>query len=334
MTFKNPQYLYLLLLALPMIYLYIRREFTRKTAMRFSDLSVIKKLPRSHYRWLRHAVIFLRVAGFAFLVIALARPQKSSTEVEITTEGVDIMLVLDISESMRALDFRPDDRLAVAKRAISEFVKLREHDRMGLVLFAARAFTRVPLTNDHNLLLQMINEVDYMEFSNATAIGTAIATAANRLVDSPSQSRVIILLTDGASNAGDIPPQTAAAAAGELGIRVYAIGVGREGRVPFPVETIDRRTGRRTTRVEYVESDINLRELQEIAQLSGGKFFRAQDAAALSSIYNEIDEMEKTEIRSISYTSHTEHFYFWLWLGFAVLVLEMILAKTIFRRLP
>jgi len=334
MTFKNPYFFYLLILTVPMVWLYIRRERRHKVTLAFSDLSIIKKLPMSPYRWLRHVLIAMRVAGFCFLVVALARPQKQNTEVEVTTEGVDIMLILDISESMKALDFKPDDRLTVAKREIKNFVSKREHDRLGLVIFAARAFTRCPLTNDYGVLLHMIDDADYTDFSNQTAIGTAIATAANRLKDSPAKSKVMILLTDGANNAGDIPPQAAAQAAGELGIKIYTIGVGKEGQVPFPVEVINPQTGRRTQRIQMMPSDINERELADIANLTGGTFFRAQNSESLKKIYEEIDKMEKTEIKSISHISYSEYFYKWLWIGFIILVAEMLLQNTVFRRIP
>jgi len=334
MTFKNLYFFLLLVFLIPMIWLYIRRERKHKATLAFSDLSIIKKLPSSPYRWLRHALIVMRAAGFCFLVVALARPQRQNTEVEVTTEGVDIMLILDISESMKALDFKPDDRLAVAKREIKNFVTKREHDRIGLVLFAARAFTRCPLTTDYGVLLQMIDAADYTDFSNQTAIGTAIATAANRLKDSPAKSKVIILLTDGANNAGDIPPQAAAQAAGELGLKIYTIGVGKEGQVPFPVEVVNPQTGRRTQRIQMMPSDINEKELADIANLTGGAFFRAQNSESLKKIYEEIDKMEKTEIKSISHVSYSEYFYKWLWIGFILLAAEMLLQNTIFRRIP
>jgi Ca-activated chloride channel family protein len=317
-----------------MIWVYIARERKYKVTVRFSDLSIIKKLPASPFLKLRHLLPVLRIAGFCFLVIALARPQKTHKEVEVSTEGVDIMLILDISESMKALDFKPENRLVVAKRCIKDFVLKREHDRIGLVLFGSRAFTRCPLTGDYGVVLQMIEEADFTDFSNATAIGTAIATAANRLKDSQAKSKVIILLTDGANNAGDIPPLTAAQAAGELGIKIYTIGVGKEGKVPFPVEIVNPYTGQKTVRTQMMESDLNEKELAEIAKLTGGMFFRAQNSEALREIYDEIDKMEKTEIKSISHYSHTEYFYPWLLIGFIIIMIEMILGKTVFRRIP
>ena len=334
MTYRNPEYFLFLVLIAPMVWIYIWRERRHKVTVRFSDLSILKKLPVPPHRWLRHVLLLLRVAGFCFLVIALARPQQQHVEVEVSTEGVDIMLVLDISSSMKALDFKPDNRLAVAKRALRDFVLKREHDRIGLVLFGARAFTRCPLTSDYGVLLQMIDAADYTDFSHMTAIGTAIATAANRLKDSPAKSKVIILLTDGANNAGDIPPQTAAQAAGELGIKIYAVGVGREGKVPMPVEVINPVTGQRSTRTEMRESDLNEGELKDIARLTGGRFFRAQNTEELNEIYKEIDRMEKTEIKSITHVSYSEYFYKWLWIGFLILMAEMLLQNTVFRRIP
>jgi len=333
-TYRNPEFFLFLVLIAPMVFVYIWRERKHRVAVRFSDLSILKKLPLPPHRWLRHALLLMRVAGFCFLVVALARPQKQHVEIEVNTEGVDIMLILDISESMKALDFKPDDRLATAKRAMKDFVQKREHDRIGLVLFGSRAFTRCPLTSDYGVLLQMIDDATYTDFSNMTAIGTAIATAANRLKDSPAKSKVIILLTDGANNAGDIPPQMAAKAAGELGIKIYTVGVGKKGKVPFPVETVNPITGRKTQRTQMMESDLNENELQEIAQLTGGRFFRAQNTEELNEIYSEIDRMEKTEIKSITHVSHSEYFYKWLWIGFLILMAEMLLQNTVFRRIP
>jgi Ca-activated chloride channel family protein len=333
-TYRNPEYFLFLALIVPMVWVYVWRERRHKVAVRFSDLSIFRMLPAPPHRWLRHVLLLLRAAGFCFLVVALARPQQQHVEVEVNTEGVDIMLILDISESMKALDFKPDDRLTTAKRALSDFVKRREHDRIGLVLFGARAFTRCPLTSDYGVLLQMIEAADYTDFSNMTAIGTAIATAANRLKDSPAKSKVIILLTDGANNAGDIPPQTAAKAAAELGIRIYTVGVGREGKVPFPVEAVNPVTGQRTTRIQMMDSDIDEQELKEIARIADGRFFRAQNTEELNEIYREIDRMEKTEIKSITHVSYSEYFYKWLWIGFLILMAEMLLQNTVFRRIP
>ncbi|MFP4013564.1 MAG: vWA domain-containing protein [Chitinispirillaceae bacterium] len=334
MRFKDPQFLFLLLLWIPMIWLYVVRERKSNVTIRFSDLSLLKKLPGSPFLKSRHVLPVLRMLGFGFLVIALARPQQGQTETEQTTEGIDIMLVVDISASMKSLDFKPENRLAVAKQRIKEFINKREHDRIGLVLFGARAYTRCPLTLDYSVLHQMVDEIDFADFSHQTAIGTALATAANRLRESSGKSKVIILLTDGANNTGDIPPMTAAEAASELGMKIHTIGVGKEGQVPFPVQMVNRFTGEKVEQVKMLESDLNEEELASIAQTSGGTFFRAKNSEALKDIYDQIDKMEKTEIKALSYTTYSEHFYLWLWIGFLLLIAEMILQKTVFRRIP
>jgi len=334
MRFKDPWMFLLLLFWIPMILVYIRRERRFRPAIRFSDLTTIKKINTSVFVKVRHILPALRLLGFGLLVVAAARPQQGHTDEEVSTEGVDIMMVLDISESMRALDFKPDNRLAVAKTTIKEFVKKRSSDRIGLVVFGARSFTKCPLTLDYNVLDQLIDDVDFTEFSNRTAIGTAIATAANRLKDSPAKSKVIILLTDGSNNAGDIPPLTAAKAAGELGIKIYTIGVGKKGKVPMPVKVQNPFTGAIKDQVQMVESDLDEKTLSAIADSTGGTYFRAESAEKLSDIYSQIDKMEKTEIKTTIYTSFEEKFYLWLWAGFILLMVEMILQHTRFRRIP
>lgn len=334
MRFKDPWMLLLLLFWLPMIFVYLRRERRFRPAIRFSDLSSVKKVAPSVFVRVRHLLLVLRLLGFGLLVVAAARPQKGHTDEEVSTEGVDIILVLDISESMRALDFKPDNRLTVAKKTIQEFVDKRSSDRIGLVVFGARSFTKCPLTLDYNVLNQLIDEVDFTEFSVKTAIGTALATAANRLKDSPAKSKVIILLTDGSNNAGDIPPLTAAKAAVQLGMKIYTIGVGRKGKVPMPVTVQNPFTGKTSQQVQMMESDLDEETLSAIADSTGGTYFRAESAEKLSEIYDQIDEMEKTEIKTTIYTSFEEKFYVWLWVGFILLMLEMILQHTRFRRIP
>jgi Ca-activated chloride channel homolog len=334
MRFKDPWMFLLLLFWLPMILVYVRRERKFRPAIRFSDLASVKKMPPSVFVRARHILLVLRLLGFGLLVVAAARPQKGHTDEEVSTEGVDIILVLDISESMRALDFKPDNRLTVAKKTIREFVNKRSSDRIGLVVFGARSFTKCPLTLDYNVLDQLIDDVDFTEFSVKTAIGTAIATAANRLKDSPAKSKVIILLTDGSNNAGDIPPLTAAKAAAQLGMKIYTIGVGKKGKVPMPVTVQNPFTQETRQEVRMMESDLDEKTLRAIADSTGGTYFRAESAEKLSEIYSQIDKMEKTEIKTTIYTSFEEKFYPWLWAGFILLMLEMILQHTRFRRIP
>lgn len=334
MRLKDPYFLFLILSWIPMLWVYIRKERKQRAAVRFSDLSVIKKLPKSPLIRFRHVPFALRLIGVALVSVALARPQQGRTDEEVTTEGVDIMLVLDISQSMQALDFKPENRLAVAKSTIAEFIAKRQHDRIGLVVFAARSFTKCPLTLDYNVLTQFLDEITFTDFSFQTAIGTAIATAANRLKDSPAKSKVMILLTDGANNAGEIDPTTAALAAKELDIKIHTVGVGREGQVPFPVEMVNPFTGEKVRDVQMMESDLDEQALANIANSTGGKFFRAKNAEQLKEIYAQIDAMEKTEIKTHSYTSYAEKFYPWMWAGFLVLMLELVLVNTRFRRIP
>jgi Ca-activated chloride channel family protein len=334
MRFKNPEFLLFLLVWIPMLWLYIRRERKFRPSVRFSDLGVIKQLPKSFFVQARHILIVLRLLGVGLLVVALARPQEGRSDEEVTTEGVDIMLVLDISESMRALDFQPENRLAVAKKTIADFISKRQNDRIGLVVFAARSFTKCPLTLDYNVLKSFLGDITFTDFSFQTAIGTAIATAANRLKDSNAKSKVIILATDGANNAGEILPLTAATAAKEFGIKIYTIGIGKTGQVPMPVQMQNPFTGEIVTQVQMVESDLDEKNLLEIAKTTNGDFFRATNAEKLKEIYDKIDKLEKTEIKTRIYTSYEERFYPWLWAGFILLMLELLLSQTRFRRIP
>ncbi|MFP4417743.1 MAG: vWA domain-containing protein [Chitinivibrionales bacterium] len=335
MRFRDPEFLFILLLWIPMVWVYFRREKRTRPAVRFSDLSVAKKVSSRFSTGLRHSLIVFRLLGVGLLTVALARPQMGHTEQEVTTHGVDIMLVLDVSTSMRALDFKPKNRLFVAKERIKDFISKRVHDRIGLVVFAGRSYTKAPLTLDYDILGQFLDEVEFGEIEDGTAIGTALATAASRIKDSKAKSKIMILLTDGANNRGDISPQVAAEAAGELGIKIYTIGVGKKGKVPMPVDYIDRRTGKVVdTRVLTVDSDLDEESLKEIAGSTGGEFFRAGSPQQLADIYDKIDELEKTEIKTKSYTTWSERFFPWLLAGVAVLFLELVLAYTRFRRIP
>jgi Ca-activated chloride channel homolog len=335
MRLHNPEFLFLFVLWIPMLWVYLRREKQYRSAVRFSDLSVIKSIKPSSLTKFRHSLFVLRLIGVGLLIVALARPQMGRTEEEVTTEGVDIMLVLDASSTMSGLDFQPKNRLFVAKETIKEFIKKRPNDRMGLVAFSARAYTKCPLTLDHTVLTEFLDQVDLGQIEDGTAIGTALATAAARIGQSPAKSRIIVLLTDGDNNRGEISPLAAAQAAGELGIKIYAIGVGREGQVPYPAQYMDPFTGKVVrSGVQMIQSTLNEQALMEIADATRGKFFRAQDAESLKEIYAIIDKMEKTEIKTKSYTTYSEKFFPWLLLGAMLLFLELVLAHTRFRRIP
>jgi Ca-activated chloride channel family protein len=218
---------------------------------------------------------------------------------------------------------------------LKDFIKKRHNDRIGLMIFAKRCYTKCPLTLDYNILTQFLESVDFEDFGDATAIGTALATAGNRIKDSPAKSKIIILLTDGGNNFGDIAPLAAASALGQLGIKVYTIGVGKDGEVPYPMEIMDRSTGKIVgTQIQMVKSDLDEQLLADIAQATGGQFFRAQNAEKLKEIYDKIDKMEKTEIKTKIYSSYSDKFFPWLIAGALVLILENVLAHSWLRRLP
>jgi Ca-activated chloride channel family protein len=330
----NPEYLLFMVLFVLLIWIYIRRERGKKPAIQYSDISLVTGIKASPFLRFRHLPFILWLLGLGVLIIALARPQRGSTEQEIITHGVDIMLVQDISTSMKALDFTPKNRLYVAKETIKKFIGKRNNDLIGLVVFAGRSYTKCPLTIDYGVLLQFLDDVKFDEIEDGTAIGTALATAAYRLKDSQAKSKIIILITDGANNRGEISPITAAQAAAKLGIKIYTIGVGREGEVPYPFEIQDPWSGQVQTRVQMIKSDLDEQTLVNIANASKGAFFRARDPKKLEEIYNEIDKLEKSEIKTKTYTTYEERFSPWLIAGFLLVCLELILRNTRFRRIP
>ena len=336
MRFATPHAFWLTLSIIPIIWLYIYRERNRKGAVKFSDISTFKKIGKTTAIKLRHSLIVLRVIGIFLLIFALARPQKGTSFEERTTEGVDIMMILDVSSSMKALDFKPKNRLFVAKEKIKDFISKRVDDRMGLVLFAGRSYTKCPLTLDYDLLEKFVDDVDFGQIvdENRTAIGTAIATAANRLKESKAKSRIMILLTDGSNNSGTISPSMAATAASQLGIKIYTIGIGKEGEVPYPATQVDPFTGRKREVVQKMKSDIDMKTLDEIAKITGGKSFRAVNSEELENIYTVIDRLEKSEIKSRQYTDWNDLFFPWLIGGFILLFIEYLLRHTRFRRIP
>jgi len=333
-TLKDPAFLYLLLLYLPMVWVYLSREKKARPAVRYTDISLLKSVQSPVLRIVRHTPFVLRCIGFGLLVVALARPQKGSTEREISTKGVDIMLVMDVSTSMKALDFKPHNRLHAAKETVKSFIHKRGQDRIGLVVFAGRSYTKCPLTLDYTVLESFIDDIDFGQVEDGTAIGTALATGANRLHESEARSRIIILLTDGSNNAGEIAPLPAAEAAGKLGIKVYTIAVGKQDDVPYPVQVQNPFTGKITTRIQNVTMEVDEETLKEIAGATGGTFFRAHNAQELVEIYEEIDRLEKTEIKTKTYTTYTDTFYLWLLCGAALLMVELLLHHTLLRRVP
>ena len=272
----------------------------------------------------------LRLASLVLLIVALARPQHGQTHEEALTPTTDILLVLDTSGSMAALDFKPLNRLEGAKEVIRRFVDNRPHDRIGLVVFAAMAFTQCPLTLDHAALLGFLDSVKIgIVPEDRTAIGSAIAVAAARLQKSEAKSKTVILLTDGRNNAGEVDPLTAAKAAAALGIKIYAVGAGKPGGAEYPVD--DPVFGRR---IVTLPEDLDEDALRAIADATGGRYFRATSLENLHKIYDEIDRLEKTEIKTETYSDYRDVYFPWLFAGFLVLLTELTLAHTIFRRIP
>lgn len=327
--FANPILLSLLILIPILLLLYIRKERQKKGSIQFSSLQLIEGIEIPLTIRLRYFTVFLRFVVLILIIIALARPQSGVSNEEVTTEGIDIVLVLDISGSMRALDFKPKNRLHVAKETAKSFIEMRKNDRIGLVVFGGEAFTQCPLTIDHGVLSSLLDEIRIGMTEDGTAIGTAIATGVNRLRESTAKSKIIILLTDGDNNAGKIDPPTAAEIAKTLGIKIYTIGVGKGGRVPFPAKDI---FGRET--IDYVEIPINEELLKQIATTTNGKFFQATDRDELKRIYDEIDQLEKTKIDTHSYVRYSEMVHWILLPAIGLLILEILLANTVFRKIP
>ncbi|MDH5679920.1 MAG: VWA domain-containing protein [Nitrospinota bacterium] len=328
MSFDHPWVL-LALIALPF---WLRRHMSSRPSLlwsaRYSDIHPIKRLAGGRTPLMAKAPFYFRFAAVTLLILALARPQTGSSEVEIVSMGIDIMLTLDLSTSMNASDFQPT-RLAAAKEALKEFISGRKNDRIGLVVFAAQGYTQCPLTLDYPTLLGFLEKSDIGMLQDGTAIGMAIASAANRLKNSTAKSRIVILLTDGMNNSGAINPATAAKMAKTLGIKVYTIGVGKEGI--FTQKVDDPLMGQRHI---TVRTAIDEALLQRIATITGGAYYRAQDAQTLVNIYKEIDSLEKTDIKTKIYTHKTDWF-FWPLLGaLALTLLEIIIPATRWRIAP
>lgn len=324
MEFANPEWFWALLLLPVLIGIYLYRYFKRKhTTLTFSSLDLLDDLPgnwKSHLHWVQ---AFLMWAGITLLIVALARPQERLTTVERNAEGIDIVMVLDMSTSMRAEDLKPN-RFEAAREVAKDFVDKRNSDRIGLVTFAMQSFTVVPPTLDYRLLKDLINDLEMGIIEDGTAIGMGISTAINRLKESQAESKVIILLTDGQNNAGEIDPVTAADLALTYDIKIYTIGAGTRGTAPYPIQ--DPIFGRR---YQNIEVNIDEEMLTSVAELTGGRYFRATDSEELESIYEEIDELETTEVEELIYTDYEDLYAIYLAWSFGLLFLSFILNKTI-----
>lgn len=324
MTFASPAYLFLLLLLIPVIGWYIYELRKADASLQLSDTQTLGKQPKSARIYLLHVPFVLRVACITLLSIALARPQLTNRWSSESTEGIDIMMALDISGTMQAEDLKPN-RLEAAKQVASDFVIARPNDQIGLVVFAGESFTQCPLTTDHAVLINLFKSVKFGMIEDGTAIGLGLANAVNRMKDSPTKSKVIILLTDGSNNRGEIDPQTAAEIAKTYGIRVYAVGVGSHGQARVPVQT--------PVGVQYMMMDSEFDEstLQRIANTTGGQYFRATDNSSLKSIYEQIDQLEKTKLRVREYAKHTDIFPPFIVAALLCLIAEIILRYFVLR---
>lgn len=326
MTWANPEWFWLLLLLPVLIGLSVWRYWTnRQPSLLFSDTTPLNDLPgnwRKYGVWLAPVTMWI---AYALVVMALARPQYKNTTVEKNAEGIDIVLTLDISTSMRAEDLKPN-RFEAARNVAIDFINERVSDRIGLVAFAAKSFTVCPPTLDYRLLDNLLNEVKMGMIDDGTAIGMGIATAVNRLKDSEAKSKVIILLTDGENNAGEIDPVTAADLAVTYGIKIYTIGVGTKGTAPYPVQ--DPIFGKR---YQNVKVDLDEDMLTKIANMTGGEYFRATDTQRLREIYDRINQLERTKIEEIIYTDYKDLYPRFLFPAVLLLVLSVLSEKIFFR---
>ncbi len=322
----------LLVLLIPAL-VWFRYAGRRKTALRFSDGQALRNLPTSWVMYARHLLPVLYAIGLALLVVALARPQQGLDERRVAREAIDMVLLIDVSSSMLAEDFHIDgrrvNRMEVCLHAAKEFIQRRRDDRISVIAFAGVPYVMAPLTFDHGWLLQQVNRIEIAMVRDGTAIGSAIASGLNRLRDSEAESKVIVLLTDGVNNAGNISPENAARAAAALGVRVHAIGAGTQTYAPFPVR--DPFGGQRYVRQLAVFDEA---QLKRIADITGGKYFHADDTDALRRIYAEIDELERTEIEVEEYTRYKEHFMPFLLWALGLLTLERMLALARLGRWP
>ena len=327
MFFEYPDLLWLLALPLLLVAHYVFIELSgRRPHLRVSTSVPWKAGGRTALSWIRHIPFVLRIAALCLMIIAIARPRSSTQMEKIDTEGIDIMLAMDVSTSMLARDFNPD-RISAAKDIAIEFISQRPADRMGIAVFAGESYTQCPLTTDRATLINLMKEVQTDLIEDGTAIGNGLATAVARMKDSDAKSRVVILLTDGVNNSGEVAPQTAAEIAKTYGVRVYTIGVGANGMAPYPVMTPWG------VEIQQVQVEIDENLLKSIAETTGGKYFRATDNTKLSEIYSEINKMEKARTTIDSFPIYKELFDRYAVWALVCLLLEMLL-KLLMRRMP
>lgn len=328
MTFAHPHILWLLLIIIPLVAWYIIKQRNSHATLSMSTTAAFARLPRTWKQYLRWVLFGMRMCAVACLIIMLARPQIRDSWRTTSTEGTDIIIALDVSSSMMARDFTPD-RFEAAKEMAARFISGRESDNMGLVIFAGESLTGVPMTMDRTMLLSYLQNLDMNVLEDGTAIGDGIATSLNRLREGQAKSKSIILLTDGSNNTGVIAPVTASEVAREMGVKIYTIGVGKNGMAPFPQRTM-------TGRIEFVNQPVVIDEptLRTIASNTGGEYFRTTDNSVLRDVFAQIDALEKTEM-DVRHFSHTEDNYMlWAWLAFGFFCLEVLLRYTVLRSIP
>lgn len=324
MKFQTPEFLWLFILYVPLIIWYIKKQRNAFPSLEISSLQVFKGVRRSYKEVLLHGLFVLRLLSIGLIIICLCRPQTHNSSQKSQIEGTDIVLSIDISGSMLSQDFKPN-RFEAAKKVATKFVNARENDNIGLVVFAGESFSLMPLTNDRAALINTINTIDMNMLSDGTAVGDGLVSAINRVSSGKAKSKSIILLTDGTNNAGDVPPQTATKIAKQKGVRVYTIGVGTNGviNVPDPFGFVTQ-----------METKIDENSLTNIAQQTGGQYFRAYDEDMLEQIFEEIDKLEKTKLDVQQYTQTDEDYMKWAWLALILFMLEVVLRYTILRRIP
>lgn len=326
--FAYPLFFYALL-ALPLIvWWYVKKHRTQVADLQISSLQGFENAPRSLRERAKHVPFIIRMLVLILLVVILARPQSSSSSQDITTEGIDIILAMDISGSMLAEDFKPN-RIEAAKKVATEFIEKRPTDRIGLVVFAGESFTQCPITTDHSVIKNMFSGIKSGMLEDGTAIGMGLATSVKRLKDSEAKSKVVILLTDGVNNRGSVAPLTAAEIAETFGIRVYTVGIGTKGTAPYPVRNA-------FGMMQYQQMEVTIDEdlLKEISKMTDGKYFRATDNTSLKEVYEEIDQLEKSKIDVIEYRKKKEEFLPFGIAALLLLLLELLLRNTVLRTIP
>ncbi len=326
-TFAHPYWFILLLVPIAMILWYVYKRKKVVPTLMLSTLPVISTKKPTFKIIARHIVFGLQVVAMVLMIIAMARPQSSNNWQNVETEGIDIVISLDVSGSMLARDFKPD-RLDASKNIAAEFINNRKDDRIGLVIFSATSFTQCPLTTDHAALINLFKDVKFGFLEDGTAIGDGLSTAVLRIKDSNAKSKVIILLTDGVNNTGSVDPLTAAEIAKTFNIRVYTIGVGTLGQAPYPVQTPFG------TQMQMIKVEIDEPLLNKMADITGGKYFRATNNEKLRQIYHEIDQMEKTKIMVHEYRKHKEEFFPWLLSALILMSVCGLLNVSVLKKLP